>query len=261
MNKAASASTHFDSYHKLVTSPFFSPTLLAWFRASVAVFTTATLIAILVYDSIVTKDAYRNFSFFTFLTYIGICSYYWASFVQTFWYIRRGFEGYPLQSWGKTLQILHLVLQNTVLNFPIIVTIVFWTSIATPSSVNRLDNLLRNISVHILNSVFCVFEMLLTNNPPPQWIFLPFMILIIGLYTASAYVTHATLGFYPYTFLDPEKSRLSVAGYIVGIVIAEIVIFAATRGLMKLREMMLPVTRTGNSRGNYEMMERDQDSV
>ncbi|KAG7089992.1 hypothetical protein E1B28_011614 [Marasmius oreades] len=264
MAKAATlfgAGTLFDPSHKLVTSPFFSPTLLAWFRASVALYTTAMLIFILAYDSVVTKDAGTNFSYFTFLTYIGICSYYWASFVQTFWYIRRGFEGYPLQSWGKTLQILHLMLRNTVLTFPIIVTIAFWTLVATPSSVATTVNLWRNISVHALNSLFCVFEMLLTNNPSPQWIFLPVMILIIGLYTALAYVTRATQGFYPYTFLDPGKYHSVVAAFFFGIVIGEVVIFTLAWGLMKLREMKFPVRSTGSDDIAIEMKEQDRDSV
>ncbi|KAG7090206.1 hypothetical protein E1B28_011809 [Marasmius oreades] len=224
------ADSPFDPYHKLVTSPFFSPTLLACFRALVALYTTATLVFILAYDGTVTKDVQTDFSYLTDLTFIGICSYYWASLVQTVWYIRRGFEGYPLQNWGKTLQVLHLMLQNTVLNLPIIVTIGFWSLIATPSSVDT------------------PVKLLFTNNPPPQWIFLPFMILILGLYTALAYVSHATQGFYSYEFLDPEKQHSLVAAYVLGIVIGEILIFAVVWGIMNLRGKVFPasVRKTGS---------------
>ncbi|KAF9266397.1 hypothetical protein L218DRAFT_858215 [Marasmius fiardii PR-910] len=256
------AGTPFDPNHKLVTSPFLPPAFLACFRCLVALYTTATLIIILAYDGVVSEDARANFSYFTFLTYIGICSYYWASFAQNFWYTRRGYKGYPLQRWGKTLQVLYLMLQNTIDPSgyqAIIVTIAFWALIASPSSIDTTVKLWRNVSVHALNSFFCLFEVLFTNAPPPQWIFLPFMILIIGLYTALAYVTHATEGFYPYEFLDPAKYHSRVAAYVFGIVIGEIVVFFIVFGLIKLREIIFPPKNVGKDL--LEMKERDSGSV
>lgn len=54
----------------------------------------------------------------------------------------------------------------------------------------------ENISLHILNTVMAAFEILFTSAGLLPWLGLPFMILILALYTASAYITHATQGFY-----------------------------------------------------------------
>ena len=58
----------------------------------------------------------------------------------------------------------------------------------------------------------------------------------MGLYLALTYVTHATEGFYVYDFLDTQtNSSGKVAGYIVGILIASVIIFLIVRYLIVLR--------------------------
>ena len=99
----------------------------------------------------------RYFSYFTNLTYIGICAYFFASGVQTLLYARKlnkGEESYPLQRWPRVLRYLHTLLLSTVVTFrechrpnPIIrtfwmtvtnsaflVTIVFWVLLASSST-------------------------------------------------------------------------------------------------------------------------------
>jgi len=60
-----------------------------------------------------------------------------------------------------------------------------------------------------------------------------------------AYITHATEGFYTYAFLNPQKEHGLLAGYIVGIAVAECIIFAVVRGICYLRKR---ITRTHSSR-------------
>ncbi|KAL0064948.1 hypothetical protein AAF712_008070 [Marasmius tenuissimus] len=212
----------FDPSCKLVTSPFFSSTVLAVIRFLVGLYTVTTLVIMLVSDGVGKGQAGENFSFFTTLTYIGICAYYWAAFVQTACYElerrkKGGRVGYPLQRWPKFLQSLHLILGTTIITY-------LW----------------RNVSVHALNTVFCIFEMLFTHSPRPRWFFLVFMILILGGYVGVAYVTHATQGFYTYEFLDPSHGPI-LAVYIVGIGVAECILFALAWGLMTLRAKWYPV--------------------
>lgn len=59
----------------------------------------------------------RFFSFFTNLSFVGLCAYFWAAGVQTILYARWGEVKYPLQKWPKFLQFLHLLLQSTVITF------------------------------------------------------------------------------------------------------------------------------------------------
>ncbi|KAK1225494.1 hypothetical protein PQX77_011582 [Marasmius sp. AFHP31] len=233
----------FDASCKLVTSPFFSSTVLAVIRFLVGLYTVTTLVIMLASDGIGKHEAGQDFSYFTTLTYIGICAYYWAAFVQTAFYElerRRGGTGYPLQRWPKFLQSLHLILGTTIITFPIIVTVVFWVLLAGPDTLGSTMKVWRNVSVHALNTVFCIFEMLFTHSPRPRWLFLVFMILILGGYVGVAYVTHATQGFYTYGFLDPTHGPI-LAAYIVGIAVAECILFVLAWGLMTLRAKWYPV--------------------
>ncbi|KAF9261816.1 hypothetical protein L218DRAFT_961056 [Marasmius fiardii PR-910] len=236
----------FDGSYRLVTSPFFSPTVLAIIRFIVALYTTTVLVIVLAMDGVDGNDAGRDFSYFTNLTYTGICAYYWASFVQTAIYERarrKGGSGYPLQRWPRVLQVLHLMLGTTIVTYPILVTIVFWALLAGPDTLGTVTLRWRNVSIHALNSVFCLFEMLFTHSPRPRWIFLIFMIIILGGYCGIAYITKDTQGFYTYPFLDPKHGPI-LAAYIVGIAVAECIIFAIVWGIMTLRQKLFPVKET-----------------
>ncbi|KAF5377985.1 hypothetical protein D9757_009831 [Collybiopsis confluens] len=237
----------FDTHRNFVTSPWFSSTVLAAIRGTVALYTLVTLLVILIMDAVSFHNADSYFSFFTELTYIGICSYYWASFTQTLVYALRlrrldtGSENlpdYPLQSWPRILQLLHVILRTTMVSYPILVTIVFWGILASPSVFKTPFSAWSNISIHALNTVWSLFEMLGTNSPPPKWTVLPFIIVVLALYLGLAYVTKATQGFYPYPFLDPSKGSARLAGYIVGIAVAACIVFAFAKGIMWARMRM-----------------------
>jgi hypothetical protein len=70
---------------------------------------------------------------------------------------------------------------------------------------------------------------------------LPFLhlvpiVFLLALYLGLAYLTHATEGFYVYDFLDLDKhSDGIVAAYIVGILVAAIVVFLIVRYVIMLR--------------------------
>lgn len=82
-----------------------------------------------------------------------------------------------------------------------------------------------------------------------------YLILILASYLGLAYLTHATKGYYVYNFLNPSPSRTittadgetqnlggvgkgAVAGYVLGIAAAIVVIFCAARGLTWLRKWL-----------------------
>ncbi|KAF9000093.1 hypothetical protein BDQ17DRAFT_1360100 [Cyathus striatus] len=231
----------FDSQCKYVTAPFRptrSPLALALVRLSIAGYTFFVLLFTVIWDS--TKglgDSY--FSYFTHLSYIGVCCYFFATGVQTFVYAhrrRKGGEGYLLQRWPKWLQVLHVLLVSTVVTYPFIVTVVYWALLSGSDSFSTRFNAWDNISVHAINSAYALHEVLLTNTPPPPWLTLPFGLLCLGGYVGVAYITKATQGFYVYSFLDPQKQHALLAAYIVGIAIGECVVFALVRTVMVLRE-------------------------
>ncbi|KAJ7664098.1 hypothetical protein B0H17DRAFT_1092310 [Mycena rosella] len=226
----------FDTRHTLVTSPFLSPRVLAAIRLTMACYTLVTLIFSVVWSAMVQKDAAGFFSYFTHLTYSGLCGYFFASGIQTAMYARHGQKAYPLQRWAKPWRFLHLTLLSTITAFPILVSLVFWGILADATTFDTRYDAWSAISVHLLNSVFALFEILLTNTPASAWILLgPGLLLLIG-YVGVIYVTYATQGFYAYSFMDPKGHPGKLAIYIIGIGLAECIIFAIVHGVVVLRQ-------------------------
>ncbi|KAJ6491920.1 hypothetical protein C8R45DRAFT_989922 [Mycena sanguinolenta] len=238
----------FDPDHKLVTSPFFSPRVLAATRLAVACYTFTVLVFSVVWGIVVQKDAAGFFSYFTHLTYSGLCGYFFASGLQTALYARHGQKAYPLQHWPKSLRFLHLLLLSTITVFPLLVSIVFWGVIADASTFDSRFDTWDAISVHLLNSVFALFEMLLTNTPVASWILLPFGLVILSCYVGVIYITYATQGFYAYSFMNPAHGHVRLVLSIMGVGVAECVIFAVVYGIVLLRQRAVarfcPASRT-----------------
>jgi len=233
------ANADYDRQFKHVTSYVLSPSLLAGIRLLIAVYVLIGLIYMLIHAATVGKDVDSFFSYFTNLTYIGICAYFFASGVQTLLYARnlkRGEESYPLQRWPRMLRYLHTLLLSTVVTYPFLVTIVYWSLLASSSTFATPFSAWSNISKHALNSVYAAFEVLLTNTEPLPWMHLPLTVVILSGYLGVAYITHATQGIYTYSFLDPKKQGKKLAIYIVGIAVGQVVVFCIVVGILRLRK-------------------------
>ncbi|KIM34877.1 hypothetical protein M413DRAFT_47246, partial [Hebeloma cylindrosporum] len=232
----------YDRQFNLVTSHVLSPFLLAGTRLLIAVYVLVALIYMLVGASSSETDIDSFFSYFTNLTYIGICAYFFASGIQTLLYAlkksKTGEEGYPLQQWPRILRYLHILLLSTVVTYPFLVTIVYWILLASSSTFATPYSAWSNISKHALNSVFAAFEIALSNIEPLPWIDLPVTIVILAGYLGVAYITHATQGIYTYSFLDPKKQGKKLAVYIIGIAIGQVVIFCIVVGILHLRKRL-----------------------
>ncbi|EJD54491.1 hypothetical protein AURDEDRAFT_110111 [Auricularia subglabra TFB-10046 SS5] len=235
------AESPFDAECSLVTSPFLSPLLLALARLLLALYMTVALLVVLIWQGTVTHDAHGYFSYFTELTGIGLAAYLWHSGTQTLAYALNARRSslsaatYPLQRWPKALQVLHMILLASVRTLPFIVTVVFWALLASPTSLGTPYLRYDNISLHAMNSVCALFEILGTNTPVSKWLNLLFMELILAGYLGVAYITHETQGFYTYSFLNPDNGSGKLAGYICGIAAAEIIIFSLVQGVLFLR--------------------------
>jgi len=228
-------SSEFDVDHKLVSSPVFPPLLLAFLRLLFGVYTLTVLVTSLAYDSVHDPDQLNGyFAYFTHLSYIGICAYFWASGVQTLFYALG--HGYPLQKWPRILQFLHLLLFSTIATFPFITTIIFWALLSSSSTFATTFDTWNNVSVHAMNSAFALFEILLTHAGPTPFAHIPFCLLLLALYLCVAYITHATQGFYTYSFLNPAKQHGLVAAYVAAVGIGECLLFTFSWVLCTLRE-------------------------
>lgn len=92
-----------------------------------------------------------------------------------------------------------------------------------------------------MNAGFALFEIVMPRTDCLPWAHLPWLIMVLALYLALAYVTKATKGFYPYSFLNPEegdKGSGGVAAYIMGILAAIIVVFLFVRVLIWVRKLV-----------------------
>ncbi|OBZ75420.1 hypothetical protein A0H81_04742 [Grifola frondosa] len=248
----------FDPQHTLVTSPFLPPLALAALRMTLAAYALFFVVFQLTWDALILQNANTFFSYFTHLSYIGLLAYFWAAAVQTLVYaLGGGRKGYPLQRWHCSLQFLHVLLYSTITTYPIIVTIVFWSLLADPSTLSTRFNAWTNISQHALNTAFALFEIVLTHAGPSPWMHLPFCIVLLGCYLGVAYITHATQGFYTYSFLDPTQERARLAAYIVAIAVGECIVFALVRGLCVLREYYVRRRHLEGGRTPSESSEAD----
>jgi len=89
-----------------------------------------------------------------------------------------------------------------------------------------------------MNSAFALFEIIIPRTSTPPFLHLTCIIFILALYLSLAYLTHATQGFYTYSFLDPNKGRGRVVAYVFGILAASIVIFLVVWCLVWVRKWL-----------------------
>ena len=99
----------------------------------------------------------------------------------------------------------------------------------------------HQISLHCLNSVYALLEIVLPATAPHPFIAIPFLLLILLLYLCVAYITRATEGWYPYSFLDigdHGKKSILVMEYCFGILAAVLVLFLVSWALVHLRRRL-----------------------
>jgi len=245
--------TGFDSYKTFVRSNIVSPLMLAFVRAIIALYCFTTLIvcyswlahnysATNLQDvnvptyTLITGSAGigRSFSFFTYLTYWSLGFYFLFASIHTFCYALKRTTW--LYSWPKPLQLLHSFYYTTMTCFPFLVSIVFWaTMYSGPWPKQRFVQWI-NLSVHALNSIFAVTEIVLPATDPAPWTHLFVLLLILSAYLGLAYLTKATGGFYVYEWMNPAHGSMNIVVHILCYTLGIISIFFLVQGLIWLRQ-------------------------
>ncbi|KAI1104594.1 hypothetical protein F4804DRAFT_332131 [Jackrogersella minutella] len=229
-----------DPTFRFETSWLLPPYVLFALRALMSIYAFTTLLFNIGYECAHAElggcwQAAAGFSFFTILTYWGLAFYLAFAALHTFTYARTSSP--LLNQWPRPLQALHALFYSSVTAFPFLVTIVYW-AILYPYGEAWFPTVYAawsNVSQHALNSAFALFEILLTRADPQPWIHIPWLIFLMALYLALAYVTHATKGFYTYDFLDPVKTKSLVAAYVFGIGAAVVVVIVIVKGVIWTR--------------------------
>jgi hypothetical protein len=144
--------TH-DHLHPFETSWLFPPYVLASFRALFALYAFVTIFFIFGWngqhgDS---EDSQQSFSYFTHLSFWGVAFYFLVSAVHTFLYAQTG-RSVLLDKWPKALKALHSLFYSTIVTFPFVVLVVYWTILYDgpwfPRTFDAWTNV-RNLIIHI----------------------------------------------------------------------------------------------------------------
>ena len=156
-----------------------------------------------------------------------------------------------LHSWPKVLQLAHSLYYSSVTSFPFLVTIVFWGTMNSGWPAGRFEQWI-NISVHGLNSVFAIFEIVLSATEAPPVTHLSVVLLVLSVYLGLAYLTRYTQGFYVYEWMNPAHGAVSVLLHVLGYAGGMIAIFFLVRYAIVARNMVAAKVEARRGAGLHE---------
>ncbi|KAF2854991.1 hypothetical protein T440DRAFT_504498 [Plenodomus tracheiphilus IPT5] len=244
----------FDPTYSFVRSHFISSRALACIRATLCIYSFTTLITcyswlanqtatmhlkdvnIPSYTIQQGSDAIgQSFSFFTYLTFWSLGLYFLASSIHTFTYAFT--QQTWLHKWPKPLQLAHSLYYSSITSFPLLVTLVFWATMNSGWPAGRFEQWI-NLSVHGLNSVFAITEIVVPATDPLPWSHLSVVLLVLSGYLGLAYLTRATQGFYVYEWMNPAHGVASIVLHVVGYAGSMIALFVVVRYAVVVRNML-----------------------
>ena len=248
------AAAIFDPSKTFVTSHFVSPFVLACIRAVLCIYSFTTIIVSYAWlanntATVGLKDVNigpykihqneaaigQSFSFFTYLTFWSLGFYFLVSAVHTFMYAFK--ERTWLHNWPKPLQLMHSLYYSCITCMPFLVTIVFWGTMNSGWPAGRFEQWM-NLSVHGMNSVFAIVEVMLPATEAPPVTHLSVVLLILSIYLGLAYLTRYTQGFYVYEWLNPAHGNVSIILHVLGYAAGMTAIFFLVSGAIRVRDMM-----------------------
>jgi len=163
--------------------------------------------------------------------------YFLVSSIHTATYAATGRP--LLDKFPRALQALHSFFYTTVVSFPFLVTIVYWAILYDGPWFPVSFDAWRNVSQHLLNAFFALFEIVVPRTSPPPWIHALYTVVVLALYLGLAYLREHIVGKPPYDFLDRGEDGPGgpgmVAAYCVGVLIASIVMFCIAKALVFFR--------------------------
>ncbi|KPI42714.1 uncharacterized protein AB675_2080 [Cyphellophora attinorum] len=175
----------------------------------------------------------QSFSYFTYESYWSQAFYFFFAALHTFDSARKG--NAFLDYWPRPLQAMHSVFYSCVTAFPFLVSAVYWASMYAGPWFDHDFDRWSALSIHGLNSVFALFEVIVTRTKPQPWAHLGILLLIMSLYLGVAYITKYTENIYLYLWLDPNNGIPQLIAHVVGYAMTIVVIFNVVRGAIWFR--------------------------
>ncbi|KZP21879.1 hypothetical protein FIBSPDRAFT_498216 [Athelia psychrophila] len=103
---------------------------------------------------------------------------------------------FPLQSWPRILQFMHILPYSTITTFQSSCQFLLRALLTSLSTFATTFSGWSNTAQNAMNSLFVLFEILFTNVRPAPWVHVDFLEVILACYLGVAYITKATEGLY-----------------------------------------------------------------
>jgi len=175
--------------NRTVTSPYVRPLFLGLIRLLFGLYMLASFIIQFIAlasqkHRFLRKQAWKMLGDIMIHSFLGMTAYFLVSAYHTLSYAAK--KRNPLASWARPLQLAHLILQTTVLTFPVFCTViyVYWALPAKPGWHTRTRGQWSTITFYMLNSFFSYAELLLSATRPRPWSHLILVIALLGMYLA-----------------------------------------------------------------------------
>ena len=175
--------------NRTVTSPYIRPVTLGVIRLLLGLYMLASF---LVHFTLLAtqknkwlrKQAWKALGDIMIHSFLGLTAYFLVSAYHTLFYAAK--KRNPLASWPRSLQLTHLILQSTILSFPLFCTIIYaiWSLPALPGWHTKPQTRWSTVTFYMLNSAFSYTELCLSATRPRPWSHLTFLVLFLGLYLA-----------------------------------------------------------------------------
>ncbi|KAG0243700.1 hypothetical protein BGW41_001573 [Actinomortierella wolfii] len=216
---------------RFVTSNIVRPKTLLAIRAVETLYLWISLIA----SWTLAKSIDQYLRFFTSLSFMGLCTYMLATCIWSIGYLRqppadRAAWLHDRSPWWARL---HQLLYSTAVCYHFVVPIVYWTMLS--KGMKNFSNMEKwlNISVHALDGVVAVSELILNRNVLYSRHSI-FVAVILTLYMCLTFVVYASEGTWVYSFLNWAKGPKVAISYI-GIAIGLFVIYYVLLYVHRLR--------------------------
>ena len=167
----------------ILFSPVYSPTSLICQPQFLSLSGIFLIIGGLFFCVATTGDIDSYFSYFTDITFISLTFYLLFAALHTLVYAFTG--RFPLNRWYRPFQLAYTILFTTIITFPIVVTVVYWSLLASKSTFATTYSTWSNISKHAMNSGFAVFEILFSAVVKQPWSHIIWIIAFLGKPLAS----------------------------------------------------------------------------
>ncbi|KAG9303169.1 hypothetical protein G9A89_001785 [Geosiphon pyriformis] len=214
-----------------ITSWFIKPKTLLVIRFFFTIYALIALIAVVL--RFIGEGNPLMLNYFTYLSYIGLFTYFGLSVFYSYRFIKNGTVNAP-----KFLNYFFWTLYHTLCHYHLIVPVVYWTFLSNELIKGNKPAIewWRQLSVHAFDALM-MFTEIFMNRQSFVWPFLCITLVFQVLFMFEAFLTHATRNLWVYNFLSWDKGPIAALWYI-GLFVFFTIIFSFQVGIHAIRDII-----------------------